>query len=41
MRTATLNRWPGMIALNLAHGMKIIGTTTQGGNPKLILEKRL
>lgn len=41
VRTATLNRWPGMVALNLAHGLEIIGTTTQGGQPKLILEKRL
>lgn len=40
VRTHTRNQWRDMLILNLRHGFDVIGTITEGGAPKIIMEKR-
>jgi ribosomal protein S18 acetylase RimI-like enzyme len=40
VQTKTRNKWRSMLILNLRHGFDIVGTYTDEGEPRIILEKR-
>jgi ribosomal protein S18 acetylase RimI-like enzyme len=41
IRTHTRNKWRDMLILNIRNGFDVVGTVTENGEPKIILEKRL
>lgn len=41
IRTHTTNKWRSMLLLNIRNGFDVIGTVTEGGKTKIILEKTL
>lgn len=41
IRTHTKNKWRDMLILNIRNGFDVVGTVTEDGLPKIILEKTL
>lgn len=41
IRTHTKNKWREMLILNIRNGFDVVGTVTEDGLPKIILEKTL
>lgn len=41
IRTHTRNKWRDMLILNIRNGFDIVGTVTENGLPKIIMEKTI